>query len=71
MFKTKIDKKNRVHSFEEIGMTDPFRPKASLADAMIQVRNFDFDTKIYKNDIEDKPPTMIFIPNVRLVRRIA
>ena len=48
MFKTKIDKKNRVHSFEEIGMTDPFRPKASLADAMIQVRNFDFDTKIYK-----------------------
>ena len=38
--KTQIDRKNYIHELEEVAMTDPFRPKNSLAESMNVVRKF-------------------------------
>ena len=42
--KKQMDLKNMVNSFEEVGMTDPFKTKESLENTISYVKTFDFFT---------------------------
>ena len=42
-----MDRTNKCHTFEEVGMTNPFKIKKSLGDALSEIRTFDFYTEVY------------------------
>ena len=46
-----MDRKNKVESFEDIGMTDPFRTRKSLKESILNVQTFDFYTEVYPNQV--------------------
>jgi len=59
-----LDRKNRVMSFEELGMSDPFHPITGLIDAKIYVEHLNFNAGVYMGAVlsEIMPPKTIFIP---------
>lgn len=46
-----MDRDNRVDTFEEIGMTNPFKIKTSLRDALSEIKTFDFYTEVYPRSV--------------------
>jgi hypothetical protein len=49
-----MDQKNKISSFEEIGMTDPFKKKDAIADTISHVQTFDILTNVYPQHVVDK-----------------
>ena len=80
--KMELDRENKYDSFEEIGMTDPFKPKTSMLDTISYCRTFDFYTEVYPQAMieammvamlrEDsiQPPKCIFLPTKELSRKM-
>jgi hypothetical protein len=77
-----MDRVNKVLNFYELGMTDPFKTKKSLKDAISEVKTFDFFTEVYpeavmkqiteaiKNEHEVQAPRCIFVPEKALLRQM-
>jgi len=42
-----MDRTNLIDSFEEIGMTDPFKTESSLNEAILGVKTWDFFSSVY------------------------
>jgi hypothetical protein len=42
-----MDRENKVSKFYELGMTDPFKTRKSIKDAISEVKTFDFYTEVY------------------------
>ena len=61
-----------IESFEEVGMTDPFKTRTSLAKVLSTVQNYDFTTQVYSEAImeSNKLPKTVFIPSRQLLRTI-
>jgi len=80
--KKKMDLYNEVTSFEEIGLTDPFKPRKSMGDTISLVKTFDFYTEVYPNCVMTqalealkekksiKPPKTVFLPSKQLFRKM-
>ena len=47
MLRLDLDQRNKVESFEEIGMADPFRTQKSLAEAYKISKKFTFEKEVY------------------------
>lgn len=77
-FAMELDNQNKVNSFEEIGMLNPFHTKKSAIEATMLVKTFDWQTEIYPDQVirqlleavrtqdKVKPPKTIFIPTKSL-----
>jgi len=77
-----LERKLEVNTFEEIGLTDPTKPRKSNAEVVAIVKTFDFFTSVYptsimdtckqniENYITNKPPKCIFLPEKQLARAI-
>ena len=46
-----MDRIHTIESFEEIGMTDPFRTKLSIKVAKKKVKKYSFEKEVYPNSI--------------------
>ena len=46
-----MDRENKVSNFYELGMTDPFKTKKSIKDAISEVKTFDFYTEVYPSTV--------------------
>ena len=46
-----MDRHNKVHTFEELGLCDPFHTRKSLKDAHLEIRTFDFYTEVYPSSV--------------------
>jgi hypothetical protein len=46
-----MDRTNKVSEFYELGMTNPFKTRKSLNDAMSEVKTFDFLTEVYPHSV--------------------
>lgn len=76
--KMELDFKNKVNSFLEVNMLDPFAP--DVKPVMTQVKNYSFMTQVYpdsvvgelleatKHKLNIKPPRCVFVPHDDLVR---
>ena len=73
-YRMDLDRDNRIESFEEIGLADPYKTKESLRDAISICRTFDFYTEVYPDQVMTsimaavasgsiKPPKCIFVPS--------
>ena len=51
MHRLDLDCKNTIESFEELGMTDPFRTSKSLHEATACIKDFEFYKEVYPNMI--------------------
>jgi hypothetical protein len=77
-----MDRENKVSNFYELGMTDPFKTKKSIEDAISEVKTFDFFTQVYplavmrgiveafKNEEIGQAPKCIFVPEKALLRQM-
>ena len=69
-----MDTANKIYSFEEVGMTDPFKTEESLATARCLACELDIDKLIYGERImrpiieaiskgRQEPPIEVFLPS--------
>ena len=77
-----MDRKNKVHNLVDLGLTDPFKTKKTIDDALLEVRTFDFWTEVYPDSVMDvileavrnkenvQPPKCIFVPDRVVIRHI-
>jgi hypothetical protein len=75
-----MEKKSKIKTFEELGMTNPFRTKETLAETKAYVDQIAFTNDVYpehmlstillavKDKTSIKPPKVVFIPNRTLLR---
>ena len=73
---------DKVTSFEDMGMTDPYKSKDSIKNAILHVKTYDFLSEIYphqtmrlivlslKSNEPVKPPGVIFLPAQDLCRKM-
>ena len=71
-----------MDTFEEIGMADPFDTKSSLAKTLTYVKQFDFYSEVYPNQVMTAvleacqkkanihPPKTVFVPTKKLLRKM-
>ena len=72
--------RHKVENFQDIGMSDPFKPSSTLKKALSIVRSWDFYGEVYPNyivgelmeavrkDCNIKPPKTVFLPTRKLFR---
>ena len=76
-----MDKENKVQTFEEIGLINPYAVKKSLKNCIKEVASWDFYNNVYKEELlgdlisrvregESKvpPPKCMFYPEQNLLR---
>lgn len=76
-----MEQKHKISSLTDVAMVDPFK-KSSLKKAINTVKNIDFFTEVYSEDIMEevldemrksdtiRPPKTVFVPDKALLRRI-
>ena len=81
-FRMQMDRRNKVHTLVDLGLTDPFKTKKTIDDALLEVRTFDFWTEVYPDSVMEvlleavrnkenvHPPKCIFVPDRVIVRHI-
>jgi hypothetical protein len=81
-YRMQMDTKNTVQLYYELGMTDPFKMKKSIKDALSEIGTFDFFTEVYpssvmksiieavKDNTNVQPPKCIFVPDPMLIKQM-
>jgi hypothetical protein len=77
-----MDRANNISNFYELGMTDPFKTKKTIADAISEIKTFDFYTEVYpqsvmksilealKNNEKVQAPKCIFVPDKSMIMQM-
>ena len=82
--RAQIDKTNKVSTFEEIGLCDPFNTESAHKKGIFKYKKYNMTTNIYPKQImgplvkaikEDKltdvkPPKCVFMPSADLIKQI-
>ena len=83
LMRFQMDMQNKIESFEDTGMVDPFRFDESLEEVKQIVEEQDFSTDVYpqqimgplRREIKEKPdlvifdhPKLIFVPSQEIIR---
>jgi hypothetical protein len=82
MYAIEMDHKNKIETFQSLGMCDPFDPIESIEEAISEMKTVDFYTHVYAESILSelleatryhrniKPPKCVFLMEKELIVKI-